>query len=210
MVGGLDARRARWTKAPWKIRHEILASVGSDIRKLLVRATHRHCRVEFQGPVRLGPGFRLHIPGRGSLVIGPGVDFRRNFYCEISGRGEVIIGAGSTFTADAMIQCSTSITIGKRCAFGQSTFIVDGNHEFRDHTRHWQEQPDRHRPITIGDGAMVNSKCTIINDIGERAVIGANSVVSRPVPAFCLAVGVPARVIEYFGPPERRPPDLDL
>lgn len=204
------AWRARRAKIPWKIRHEILASLGSDVRKLLVSVTHRHCRVDFLGPVRLGPGFRLHIPNRGTLIIGPGVDFRRNFYCEISGPGEVIIGGGTTFTADAMIQCSTSITIGERCAFGQSTFIVDGNHSFRDHTRDWQVQPNRHRQIVIGDGVMVHSKCTVVNSIGERGVIGANSVVTRPVPAYCVAAGVPARVIEYFGPPENKPPGLDL
>ena len=38
----------------------------------------------------------------------------------------------------------------------------------------------------------------------ERAVIGANSVVTRPIPPYCLAVGAPAKVVEYFGPPERR------
>lgn len=200
----------RWRKLPWKLRHEVLAGLGSDARKLVVRLTHRHCRVEFQGPVRLGPGFALHIPDQGTLVVGPGVDFRRRFYCEISGRGEVIIGGGTTFTADAMIQCTTSIRIGERCAFGQSTFIVDGSHDFRDHTQHWSQVPDRHRPITIGDGALVNSKCTVVSDIGERAVIGANTVVTRPVPAYCLAAGVPARIVEYFGPPELRPADLSI
>lgn len=199
---------ARWGRLPWKLRNEVMSGWASDLRRLEVWLTHRHCRVEFQGPVRLGPGFRLHIPDRGTLVVGPGVDLRRRFYCEISGDGEVVIGGGTTFTADAMIQCSTSIHIGERCAFGQSTFIVDGSHEFRDHTRHWSQQADNHRPITIGDGALVNSKCTVVNDIGERAVVAANSVVSRPVPPYCLAGGAPARIIEYFGPPELRPADL--
>jgi acetyltransferase-like isoleucine patch superfamily enzyme len=198
----------RWSKLPWKLRHEVLASLGSDARKVAIRLTHRHCRVEFQGPVRLGPGFELHIPNAGTLIVGPGVDFRRRFYCEISGHGEVIIGGGTTFTSETMIQCTTSVRIGARSAFGQSTFIVDGSHEFRDHTRHWAQQPDKHRPITIGPGVMVNSKCTILNDIGERAVIAANAVVTRPVPAYCLAGGVPAKVLEYFGPPEQRPPGL--
>jgi len=64
------------------------------------------------------------------------------------------------------------------------------------------------RPVTIGDNAMILSKCTVLADIGEGAVIGANSVVTRPVPAFCLAAGVPARVLEYFGPPDQSPPGL--
>jgi acetyltransferase-like isoleucine patch superfamily enzyme len=39
--------------------------------------------------------------------------------------------------------------------------------------------------------------------VGERAFIGANSVVTRPVPAFTVAVGAPAKQVEYFGPPDR-------
>jgi acetyltransferase-like isoleucine patch superfamily enzyme len=45
-------------------------------------------------------------------------------------------------------------------------------------------------------------------DIGTRAFIGANAVVSRPVPAYTVAVGAPARPIEYFGPPGGEPPEL--
>jgi acetyltransferase-like isoleucine patch superfamily enzyme len=182
----------------------------SRLRRFAIVATHRHCRVEFQGPVYLGRGFHLNIPDRGQLIVGPGVDFRRGFICEISGRGRVSIGGGSVFTSDALIQCSTTIDIGTRCVFGQSLMIADGSHRFRDWTRHVLDQGYDYRPITIGDNAFVMTKCTIISDIGEGAVVGANSLVNRPIPAFSFAGGVPARVIEYFGPPERRPPELDV
>jgi acetyltransferase-like isoleucine patch superfamily enzyme len=176
---------------------------------LAVVVTHRHCRVEFRGPVRLGPGFTLDIPDRGSFVVGAGVDFRRGFVCEISGAGRVTIGAGSVFTRDALIQCSTSIDIGERGVFGQSLLIVDGNHRYRDLDLPMLDQGYDYRPISIGDDAFITSKCTIMADVGERSVIGANSVVSRPVPAFCVAVGAPAKVVEYFGPPDQRPPECD-
>jgi acetyltransferase-like isoleucine patch superfamily enzyme len=52
------------------------------------------------------------------------------------------------------------------------------------------------------------TKCTIINDIGQHAVIAANSVVTKPIPAFCVAGGAPARILDYFGPPESRPTEL--
>jgi acetyltransferase-like isoleucine patch superfamily enzyme len=42
-------------------------------------------------------------------------------------------------------------------------------------------------------------------DVGERAFVGANSVVTRPVPPFTVAVGAPAKPIEYFGPQDREP-----
>jgi acetyltransferase-like isoleucine patch superfamily enzyme len=62
------------------------------------------------------------------------------------------------------------------------------------------------RPLEIEDDATITTKCTIINDVGTRAFVGANSVVSRPIPPYCLATGAPARPIEYFGPPGQEPP----
>jgi acetyltransferase-like isoleucine patch superfamily enzyme len=57
-----------------------------------------------------------------------------------------------------------------------------------------------YRPIRIADDATVTTKCTIIADLGERCFVGANSVVTKPVPPFSVAAGVPAKVIDYFGP----------
>ncbi|MBV9412899.1 MAG: acyltransferase [Acidimicrobiia bacterium] len=169
-----------------------------------IRATHLHCNVDIGRPVRLGPGFTLFIPDNGSFVVEPGVDFRRDFRCEIEGDGRVEIGAGTVFTSNALIQCSTLVSIGKRCAFGQSTLIVDGYHRYQDTDRHWMEQGYDLRPIHIGDGAGISDKCTIQADIGERAMVASGSVVNRPIPPYCLAVGAPARVIRYFGPAEKR------
>jgi len=201
-------KRGRWRKIPWYLRYQVGARIASWMRKVAIKATHLHCTVEFQGPVRIGRGFELHIPDNGSFIVGPGVDFRRDFVCEIAGEGKVVIGAGTVFTSQTLIQCTTSIEIGRRCALGQSTLIADGNHAFRDHTKHMFEQGYDYRPIVIGDGAIVMTKCTVINSIGEKSVIGANSLVTRSIPAFCVAGGVPARVIEYFGPPESRPADV--
>jgi acetyltransferase-like isoleucine patch superfamily enzyme len=198
-----------WRKLPWKLRYEKGGRLISDARRLVVRATHQHCRVEFLGPVRLGPGFQLDIPDQGTLIVGAGVDFRRGFVCEISGEGRVVIGDGTVFTANALIQCTTSIDIGRGCVFGQSLMLVDGNHRFRDPTVPILAQGYDYRPIRIGDHAAIMAKCTVIADVGEHAFVGAHSVVTRPIPPFCLAVGAPARVVEYFGPPEQRPAGID-
>jgi maltose O-acetyltransferase len=190
-------------KVPWKLRYEFGASLASELRKLLVVATHRHCRVEFRGPVRLGPGFDLHIPGHGTLIVGAGVELRRGFVCEISRNGQVSIGEGSVFTSNALVQCTTSIDIGRRCVFGQSALLVDGSHRFRDASMSVLDQGYDYRPLVIEDDVVVMSKCSLFSDIGRRTVVGAHSVVSRPLPAGCLALGAPAKPVEYFS--DRRP-----
>ena len=48
-----------WRKAPWYLRYRVGGDIASWWRRLLVRLTHRHCHVEFEGPVYIGPGARL-------------------------------------------------------------------------------------------------------------------------------------------------------
>lgn len=201
VVGGLR-------RLPWRLRYEKLPRVAWMLRRWGIASTHLHADVRIGAPSRLGPGFALAIPERATFATGVGCDFRRGFVCEVSPGGVVEIGAGSIFTSYALVQISTSLTIGERCVFGQDVMIADGNHRFRDHTRHLLDQGYDFRPLAIGDGVVVMSKCTIVASIGRGAVIGANSVVTRDVPAWCLAVGSPARVVDYFGPPEHRPAEL--
>jgi len=120
----------------------------------------------------------------------------------------VTIGAGSVFTYYVLIQCSTTIEIGERAMFGQSTIVVDGNHRFRDLTKPMLAQGYDFRAIHIADDATITTKCTIIADVGERAFVGANSVVLRDVPPFTVAAGIPAKPIDYFGPPGSEPAEL--
>jgi acetyltransferase-like isoleucine patch superfamily enzyme len=193
-------RPAGLRELPWYLHHRVGSRAASEARRQMIRATHRHCRVEFRGPVHLGPGFSLDIPGRGTLIVGSGVEFRRGFVCQIQGDGRVEIGDGAVFTAGCLIQCSTSIEIGPGVVVGQAGLIVDGRHRFRDPERHLLAQGYDFKPIRIEEDAVIMGKCTVFANVGRRAVIGAHSVVSRDIPAYTLALGAPARPVEYFGP----------
>ena len=179
--------------------------LASRLRMRWVLLRNPHADIQFGENTYLGPGFSLHMPFGGTFITGPGVEFRRGFRAEVGANGRIEIGAGCYLTYDVIMSCDTTINIGERCGLAQNTYVADGSHRFRDLDVPFLEQGYDYRPITIEDDAQIHSKCTIVNSIGTRSVIGANAVVSRPVPPYCLAAGVPARVIDYFGPPGFEP-----
>ena len=184
-----------------RIGYRTAPQLMSRLRKAWVLFRHPHADISFGARTYLGPGFSLHAPFGGTFRVGDDVEFRRGFRAELTGPDATIaIGDGSVFTYDVIIQCSTTIDVGKRCIFGQASLVVDGNHRFRDLDRPLLEQGYDFRPLTIADDAMVATKCTIIADLGERCFVGANTLVTRPVAAFTVVGGNPAQELEYFGP----------
>lgn len=182
--------------------------LASKLRQWWAIFRHPDADIRFGRGVYVGPGFSLFVPDQGSFIVGDFVEFRRGFRAEISGSGRITIGQRTVFTYSVLMQVTTSIDIGERCQFGQTTIIVDGQHRFRDITRPMLEQGYDFSPVHIEDDAVITSKCTIMANVGRRAFVGANAVVTRPVPPYTIAVGVPARPIEYFGPPGLEPRGL--
>jgi len=180
--------------------------VASALRKRWAKFKNPNATIVFGKHTYCGPGFSLHMPFGGTFITGEAVEFRRKFRAEVGANGRLEIGNRSYLTYDVIISCDTTITIGKRCGLGQATYVADGSHRYRDLDEEFLKQGYDYRAIRIEDDAQIHSKCTIVNSIGHRAVIGANAVVSREIPPYCLAAGVPARVIDYFGPPGQEPP----
>lgn len=177
----------------------------SSLRRRWVILRHPQANIRFGRNVYLGPRFSLFIPESGTFVVGDDVEFRRDFRAEVWGGGRIMIGSGSSFTYATVIQCTTTVDIGERCVFAQGVLLLDGQHRFRDLERPMLEQGYDFVALHIEDDAFVGAKSTVMASIGKRAVIGANSVVRNPIPPFTVAVGAPARPIEYFGPPDEAP-----
>jgi len=88
------------------------------------------------------------------------------------------------------------LVIGKNVMISPDTIILTLAHEFVDH----KNQYDRYRctTIRIGDWSWIGIRSILLPDvtIGECSIIGAGAVVSRDVPPYSVAVGVPARVVK--------------
>src|SRR4051812_25564084 len=146
--------------------------LASALRKRWAILKNPHATIRFGRYVYAGPGFSLHAPFGGTFIAHDGVEFRRGFRAELGPEARLEIGAGSYLTYDVIITCDTSIEIGERCGLGQSTYVADGSHRYRDLTKPFRDQGYDYRAIKIEDDAQIHSKCTIVNNVGERAIIG--------------------------------------
>ena len=108
---------------------------------------------------------------------------------------------------DALIDCIHKVTIEKDAFSGHDVMILTGGHDpYVTENRHLTYGGG---PVTIGEGVWIGTRAIIVGPatIGKHAVIGAGAVVVDDIPAYALAVGVPARVVKYYNGPSW--PDYD-
>lgn len=95
---------------------------------------------------------------------------------------------------------SNSLDIGEKVLLSPNVYITDCDHEYRDINVPVIDQGivQRGQMVSIGEGSYIGINAVIVGNvkIGKHCVIGANSVVTKDVPDYCVAVGSPARVIK--------------
>lgn len=174
----------------------------SDWRRLRLRARHRRAEIVFEGPCRIGPGFAVLAPGPFTLVIGAGVDLRKDVYFELNHHATLRIGAHTVMNRGVTIQVTKAVTIGEGTLLAANTHVVDSKHRFReaDEGSGLIEFGLDYEPLHIGAYVWIAGGAVIGADIGDHAVIGANAVVNRPIEPWTFAGGIPAKPIERYGP----------
>lgn len=134
----------------------------------------------------IGPGVAL------SAGMVPGQECLTKIVVSIGDR--CLIGRGSGIVGHF------SIKIGNDVWTGHHVYITDQNHGYEDVTRPISLQSQPERPVVIGDGSWLGHGAVVLPGvtIGKHVVIGANSVVTKDIPDFSVAVGSPARVIRRY------------
>lgn len=159
------------------------------------------------GYVRIAPDVRL---GRGVLIHG----FVNLYGCEIGDEAKI----------GAFVEIQRGAKIGSRVKVSSHSFICEGvtveDEAFIGHGVMFTN--DRYPRATNEDGvlktaedwetiptvvkrrASIGSNATILCGvtIGEGAIVGAGSVVTRDVPPYSIVAGNPARLLRTVAPPE--------
>ena len=180
----------------------------SELRKRWVILSHPGATIRFEGPVHIASGFTLHFhrPGRGTFIVGPNVEFRRNFLAELGDRARIEIKEGCIIGYDAVLAATTSIELDKYCILAPSVYVSDGKHDYsRDVHKPMIGRGYRYQPVRLGTHSGVYTKSTVMASVGDRSMVLGHSLVREPIPPNYAAAGVPARLTWYFGPPDEEP-----
>ena len=115
---------------------------------------------------------------------------------------EIIIGNGSSIRDFSQVSAIQSIRIGNGVRIGPNVLITDNAHgasvagllDIAPNLRPLSSKG----PIVIEDNVWIGTKSSIMPGvhIGRGSIVAANSVVTHDVPPYCVAAGVPAKVIK--------------
>jgi acetyltransferase-like isoleucine patch superfamily enzyme len=140
-----------------------------------------------------------------------GIYLRRGFYNRAFKKKcgkNLAVGFGSIFSyptaeiGDGLIiedNCVISrCVIGDNVTIASNVSLMSGAHHHGTSGTDIpiREQPGTPKAITIGDDVWIGTRSVIMNDVGTGCVIGAGAVVTKSIPEYSIAVGVPAKVIK--------------
>lgn len=175
-----------------------------------MRLTHKFDAIGW--PVGFEVGVQIVHPQHVSL--GNFVYFGKNVMIQISPehwkKGDdykIIIGNKVTIGQNSKINAIKAITIHDNVLIGPNVYIADHRHAYTDPTQPIRFQGvDNIRPVIIRENCWIGANC-VINpgvQIGRHAVIGANSVVTKSIPDYAVAVGSPAHIIKQYNTTTKR------
>ncbi len=111
------------------------------------------------------------------------------------------IDEGTSIQPFLHIGAASGVKIGRNCLFASHVYITDHDHDWRDGAIPALLQKTLiASPVAIGDGVWLGERVCVLKGvtIGDGAIVGAGSVVTKDIPARCIAVGSPARVVKRW------------
>jgi acetyltransferase-like isoleucine patch superfamily enzyme len=148
--------------------------------------------------------YPYRIDGIENICIEKNVEFQSGLwiYCKKHGliNPEIIIQTGCTFGYNNHIVAIGKMCIGENVLTSNNVYISDNIHDYQDIDTPIKKQAIKFSGIVnIGSGTWIGENVSIIGaTIGKNCVIGSNSVVTKNIPDYSVAVGVPARVIKQY------------
>ena len=162
-------------------------------------------RLQTDGLCFIGPGRDLRDrQGRAACRsgrwcwIGHGTKIRAH-------EGEVLIGAKTVMGQECTISSFQHVSIGRECIVADRVMLIDFDHGVVEVERPVRHQGIYKRDVRVGHNVWVGYGAAFLRGaaVGDNAVIGTYSVVTKDVPANAVAAGVPVKVVRMRDAPRR-------
>ena len=180
-----EALLERYAAALW-----IDSATGARARRVLLRAL---CKA-FGNGVRIGLGVLVLHPH--TFEIGDAVFLGSQTYLQGRHDGHCLIGAHTWIGPQSYFDCR-DLELGEYVGWGPGGKVLGS-----EHTGLPVEMPIIQtdlviKPVRVGRGADIGVNAVLLPGVtvGEGAIVGANAVVTRDVPPYAIAAGVPAKVL---------------
>jgi acetyltransferase-like isoleucine patch superfamily enzyme len=180
----------------------LLGSCGANVvfgQNVVLRHPHK---IHIAGNVVVDDNCLIDAKGSNNrgITIGSGVFIGRNTILSCKD-GDIELADGANLGFNCEVFSASRVRIGKSVLMAAYSYVIGGDHDFSDPNASVLSQGRRSSGVSVGDGAWLGAGAKILDgvDVGEHAVIGAGAVVRESVPAFSIAVGIPARVVGSRG-----------
>jgi acetyltransferase-like isoleucine patch superfamily enzyme len=186
-------------------RHGMLNfKYGRLIVRMLRRKLWLGSRLKLDGLAFIGPGVVLQVGKNAQLELGrwSWIGHGTKIRCH---EGRVSIGAKTVMGQECTISAFQRVKIGRECVIADRVMFIDFDHGVVEVERPIRLQGIYKRDVNVGNNVWIGYGACILRGvtIGDNAIIGTNSVVTRDVPANAVVAGLPARLIRMRPVPKR-------
>ncbi len=186
----------------WAIRRRLYQTILAQISK----SSYIEEGVEIKGSRNIFLGDNTVILRNGCLnaaaknskvCLGDSVILNKDVEIEAKQGATVEIGDRTYINRNVWISAGASVKIGKDCLIAPYVGIVGTNLGHADPSIPINRQEPTSKGITIGDDCWLGHRVSVLDGvtIGQGCVIGAGAVVTKDIPPYSIAVGVPAKVV---------------
>jgi len=119
----------------------------------------------------------------------------------VAGDSEVVVGPTTYVGHRCLMYGHAGIQIGRDVLLANDVQLICGNHTFSRRDVPIRAQPPEGKPIVVEDDVWLGASVIVLGGVtvGRGSVVGAGSVVTRSLPPYSIARGVPAKVVGVRG-----------
>ncbi|UNC93564.1 acyltransferase [Candidatus Contubernalis alkaliaceticus] len=160
----------------YKLRFQSIGKMSYIGKPLFLLGTNK-CNIGNR--VRIYPGLRMEIHGKGGISIEENVSIGQNLH---------------------IISKDIELVIGKNTTLSGNVFITNIDHDYRQIGQHVMNQHYLVKETILGKNCFIGYGACIQagTKLGKQCVVGANAVVRGEFPDYCVIAGVPARIIRQY------------